>query len=214
MRASHTFHSRLQRWFQKPSNIYRLLAGIFLFVMVLLLVPATRYKLLNLFGLRGSVLVTVLDATNDLPLKAVSVSIGGQTAKTNTQGVVEINSLRLGRQAVEIVMLAFDSQTGSVTVKAGSVQTKIFSLVAHGLQVAIKVNGSDTGKAVKGAQVSYRQNSAITDGKGIAVLTVPKTEKPSLKVTIKADGYSTKQVNISTKMGPSIQKVTILRNSR
>lgn len=196
MYASKTFHSGLRRWFKKPRELYKVLAGLVLVCLALLFIPATRYAILNTFGLRGSVSITVLDTTNNLPLKNVVVTIGKHTAKTNRQGIAKMSDIKLGRQVAKLSKLAFDSLDGFINVSAGDIKDKSFSLAPHGQQIEIVVQNK-VGQGIQGAQVSYLQYSALTDTNGHAVLTIPRTARTVLKIMVDATGYRTETVNFN-----------------
>lgn len=160
-------------------------------------VPDSRYFVLNTAGVRASASVTILDSTNNLPLKNVVVTVPGQTARTNQDGVVRLSDLRLGPQVLTVERLGFAKVHRTVTFGLGSNPLGDIGLQAIGTQFTFLLTDYLSGKAVKNAEISYGDDvSAQSDDNGEVVLTIGKIGEQNLDIEVKAGGYRSEKLSI------------------
>ncbi|MDB5182096.1 MAG: hypothetical protein JWP13_859, partial [Candidatus Saccharibacteria bacterium] len=161
-------------------------------------VPGSRYFVLNTTGVRAGASLSVLDSTTDLPLKNVSVTIGGQTVKTNQDGVARLKSLRLGQQQLTVRQLGFAKVTRNVTLGLGSNPLGEMELKAVGTQFVFKLTDYVSGKPVVNAEASSGDANAQSDEKGEIILTIGSIDSDKLDVNLTATGYRSEKVTIAT----------------
>lgn len=163
--------------------------------------PASRYAVLNLAGIRSASSLTVLDASTQQPLKNVTISLAGATAKTDEKGKVSLQKLKLGKTVLKIERIAFASIEKPLTVGWGSNPLGSFSLTPTGAQYRFEVSDVLSGKAIAAAEAETAEATASSDEKGIILLTLPKTDETEITVVIKAANYrqETIKLNVSSK---------------
>lgn len=182
-------------WHSKPARNLTILA-LLLGAAAAAIVPSSRYFLLNSAGVRSSASVTVLDQTTSQPLKNVEFSIDGKSSRTDSEGQVKLSDLRLGPSTLKITKPAFAEVSQPVTVGWGSNPLGEFHLKAVGIQYKLVVTDFLSKKAPPKAEATSGEASAIANGKGEIVLTVPKTENDRVEVKISADNYRTETLNL------------------
>jgi hypothetical protein len=194
-------------WWNNKLARYGTLAGLVIVVTVAGIVPDSRYYLMNTAGVRATASLTILDSTNDLPLKNVLVTVPGQTARTNADGVIRLHHLKLGPQALTIERLGFAKVERTVTFGLGSNPLGDIALKAVGLQYKFQLTDYLTGNAIKNAEISNGEDvSAQSDNDGDVVLTIGKLSDKPFDVSVAAVGYRTEKLSID----PAKKSVTQL----
>lgn len=166
-------------------------------LLIAVLVPASRYALLNTVGVRASTSMTVLDDKTGLPLKNVELSLSNQTAKTDIDGYAKLEKIKLGRQNLSIRKPAFAEVNQQLTIGWGSNPKEDIRLKPVGSQYKFQVNDFLSGRAVAKAEALAGEASALSDEQGEIVLTVPEISEGDLSVQIEADGYRTETVQVA-----------------
>lgn len=211
----------IKRWWENPVARWSTIAGVGVFFILLLVIPMTRYFLLNTAGVRSSASVTVLDESTKLPLKNVNVAIGGKSAKTNSEGVAKLTKIKLGRTNLIIQKLAFAEVKKPVTIGWGSNPLGSLSLKAVGAQYTFLLKDFLSGKAIAGGSATSNEADAAGDKNGKIILTVDASEESELTVKISADGYRDEKVTFSVenkaeqvvKMVPALKHAFISKRS-
>lgn len=191
--ARDTLFSRLFQTVAKMAK-NRVFRGAVLFVVILsalavMVVPKLRYYTLNQFNVKASSTFLVLDTTNRQPIKNVDVSIGGVSARTDIEGRVVLQNLKLGPQTINIKKIAFGSVSKKITIGWGSNKTDDVLMTPTGVQYTFVTKDFLNKSPVVGAEVSYGESSAISDTNGRAVLTVEKITSAEIEVTINSKQY-------------------------
>jgi hypothetical protein len=166
-------------------------------IAALLATPVTRYYLLNTAGVRSSTSLKIIDDKTSQPLKNVELSLSGKTGKTDSEGHVRLEGIRLGSQKMVIKKPAFAEISQTVTIGWGSNPLGEFRLTPVGSQYSFILTDFLSGKPITKAEVSSGEASARSNEKGEAVLTVPNVEKEEMEVQITADKYRTEKIQIS-----------------
>lgn len=161
--------------------------------------PSLRYAALNKAGVRASTSVTVYDNGTRLPLKNVTVTIGGKKSTTDSKGVAKVSGLKLGPQQLVIQRVAFATVKQNVTLGWGSNPLGDFILDSTGVRYAVIVTDFITGKPIPGAEVSFTDTgaTAVADKQGKATITLDNaSEASSAQLSASASGYHATPVTL------------------
>lgn len=207
-------------WHSKPARNFTILLVLLGFGAAAAY-PASRYYVLNAAGVRASSSVTVLDLTNNQPLKNATFSIGDVSAKTDGEGRAEVTGLRLGPSSMKINKPAFADVSQPVTIGWGSNPLGEFKVKATGVQYKFNLTDFVTKEKIAKAEASSGQADARSDDKGELVLTIPRTELEEMEVNITAENYRNETIKLPTnktettdlQMVPSKKHVFVTKRS-
>jgi Tol biopolymer transport system component len=177
----------------RTTLILLLLAG----VAAAAIVPASRYYLLNMAGVRSSASVRVFDQSTRQPLKNVNITIAGRTSQTDIDGYAQLDGLKLGATELSIEKRAFAAQTKRMVVGWGSNPLGDYSLTPTGTQYTFVLSDYFSGKPVVKAEAISGDASALSDEEGLLKLTIDKEVSKTLnelEVSITAHGYREEQL--------------------
>lgn len=200
------FKRFLRKWWRTPLYRNLTLGAAFAILIGIGAWPASRYFLLNSFGVRSSASLTVLDNSTQLPLKNVNVSLGGQEAKTNEEGYVRFHNIKLGRAQLNLQKRAFANTSKNITIGWGSNPLGNFSVDPTGSQYIILVKDWLTGKNLAGASAQSGDADANSDQNGKIVLTIDPViaQADTLEVTVRADKY--RDQNLTLDLGSKLDR--------
>ncbi len=184
----------VKNWWNNKKARYITLSGVGLFVVLLFVIPPTRYFILNNVGVRCSVTITVLDEGTKQPLKNVQVRVRQQSATTDINGKAKVEHTKLGRTEIVIEKRAFAELKKNVTLGWGSNPQDAVELKPVGARYIFTVKDWQSDKPVKGAEAASGEYSAVSDEKGEIVLTVDASDDSDLPVNITAKEYRTESV--------------------
>lgn len=204
-----------RKWWQTPKKRNATIAGLVFLSAVLVVVPTTRYGILNAFGVRVSSSLTVVDNSTRQPLRNVEVRIGDEVANTNEDGFVRLQNLRLGRQDLQIDRRAFAERNIKVTLGWGSNPLGEYWLYPTGAQYVFVIDDYVGGVPIAKAEVISDDVSAFSDEEGLARLTLDiDLEATEIDVEIQATGYRTEQmsIDITNDQQQAIQLVPALKH--
>lgn len=198
------------RWWNNKKLRYGTFAGLGALFFLLLIIPPTRYFILNSVGVRASMSINVYDDSTHYPLKNVLVTASGQSAKTDSNGLVRLQHVKLGRQDIKIQKRAFAETKKTVTLGWGSNPLGNIDIKPIGTQYTYYLTDWLTGKPIQKGAVSSGEFDANVDKDGKAVLTVDASDEEVLTVTIKSPGYRDEQVkqDLSNKTKSDIKMVS------
>lgn len=194
-------------WLGTKQGWYITLAFVFVSASILMVMPKTRYYLLNAYGVRASLSLNVTDGNTDLPLQNVAVAIGYLQGKTNRNGDVTVTNLRLGPQRLTVFRPGFAKVSQSVTIGWGENPLGNFPLKETGQQYIIYAKDLLTGKAVTSAQAVSNGFNALSNSAGKITLTVSGSSGSSIQVEVSAEGYNTQNINISGNSSATVNLV-------
>lgn len=206
--------SMLKRWWRNKPWRYGLIVFILACLAAAYLAPTSRYWVLNHIGVRGQVTLTVLDNTTKLPLSDASVTMDNQVQTSDKAGKVTFAKVRLGRQVMTVSKLAFAEKTERVTINPGNNNIGKLALIAVGVQYKFTLTDYLSGQPVVGATVSNAKSSALSDTKGLAVLTLVGEQKAELNIKISAKGYHDKTVAVPSDERAKITTVSLVPNGK
>jgi hypothetical protein len=167
---------------------------ILVMVSILLVVPYTRYKIVGVFY-KKSLEVTIVDSKTGKPVSEASVTIPGNSAKTDGSGKVTFQKVKVGPVDITIEKnyYATAEQNYLVPIK-GSARAE-FKLEATGRQVPVKVSNKITSKGTKGIVVKAKDSEARTDESGQAIIVLSPNSQTE-KATLSGEGYNNQEIEI------------------
>lgn len=206
------WHSSRARWLT--------LSAIFLGLAVSLVIPTSRYFLLNTAHVRSGLSVQVLDNSTQQPLKNVKVSVGDASGTTDAEGRARLTGVKLGPADLKIEKRAFATLSQHVTVGWGSNPLGEFKLIPTGTQYALLVTDYLSGKGVESVEVSSGEANAQSDKEGKILLTMDQPPD-EFEVTVKGQGYREEKLKLNAdikaeqpiRLVPSRKAVFISRRS-
>ncbi len=190
------FKHVLAAWWGNPKARWITVVVLVLALLVIGLVPKSRYFVLNTAGVRASAAVTVLDTSTQQPLKNVTICLAGETAKTDENGKATVRHLKLGATQLVINRRAFAPVTRQVVVGWGSNPLGDFKLTPTGSQYTFVATDFLSGKPLPDAEVTSDDANAQADDKGKIVLTLDQTADETVKITATSKGYRDEVVNL------------------
>lgn len=209
-----------QDWWSDPKKRWGTIGGLALVILVIGIIPPTRYFALNSVGIRASLSIEVLDRSTLQPLKNVKVSLRGESIKTNKEGKAKFTRIKLGQTDLKIERYAFAPVSQKLTVGWGSNPLGEFKLKPTGAQYSFHVSDYLSGNNLAKIEAVSGKASAFSDEDGKLVLTIDEPQD-ELPVTITSSGYRTEQFTIPAdtegvrpiKMAPGRQHAFISRRS-
>lgn len=187
----------IKRWWGNKRARTITLAALAAGLLALSFYPATRYAILNVFGVRAGLNLQVIDATYGVPIKNASVTAGGKTGTTDDSGKVSLSGVRLGKTELVITKRSFTPVKDTIIVGWGSNPfADPVQMTAVGSTYNFVITDWLSGKPIEKAEVSDGESTAITDKDGKTTLTIQPTDS-DIKLSIKADDYRTETLAIS-----------------
>jgi hypothetical protein len=188
---------RLKSFLKSKKFILMIFWLLLIAVAAAMIVPTSRYYILNALGVRASTSMRVVDAKTTQPLKDVEVSIDGQSAKTDRDGEVTLHEIKLGKQALSVKKPAFAEINRQQTIGWGSNPLGNMELKPVGAQYRFVLTDFLSGEPLPRAVVASGEASARANKKGEAVLVVEETDQEAIEVSITADNYRQETVKVS-----------------
>ena len=228
VKTPHKKPGKLQAWlkdiWQNPRKRWATLGGLTAVILIIALVPQSRYFVLNTTGVRSSLSLRVIDSGTQQPLKNVSISAGGASAQTDSDGMVKLTGVRLGRTNLKIEKRAFSPHSRTITVGWGSNPLGDFQATAVGTQYTFMVKDAFSELPLTSAEAASGEGNAHADEDGKLVLTLDTAElddAAQLSVQITHEGYRSEAINITVnnkenqevKMVPARRHVFVSKRS-
>jgi len=208
-----SFKQSLGDWFRKPATRWSILIGLVLLLIAAAVVPTSRYYALNTFGARASASIKIIDQSTQQPLKNVAVSLAGQSAFTNIEGVASLKDIKLGPATVTINKRAFAPEKRDITVGWGSNPLNEIKLNPAGGQFAFKLTDFLSGQPIIKAEVTIGDASAVSDKAGLAKVSLDKTGDGDLKATVISKGYRTETIVLNA-LSKADNSLTLVPNRK
>ncbi len=184
-----------KRWWRNKAWRYGVPAVLLLAGAAAFLVPTVRYSVLNVAGVRVPLSTTIVDSQTSLPLENMLVSVQGQEARTDVDGRVAFEDLRLGASTLTVDKTGYAPYQNELVLGWGSNPLKNQPIVATGTQFSFVVTDWLSGEAVKGVSVSSGDNSATSDEEGRVLLTVGELNDMT-QASVSASGYRDEVVTL------------------
>lgn len=171
---------------------------IFASIIALALIPFTRYKILNLIGVRASMSLQVIDQKSGFPIKNVAVAAGGAKGVTDNNGKITLQDMMLGKTQLQLVKRSFAPINQTIVVGWGSnPYVDPFQMSAIGSSYVFIVKDSLSGKPITKAEVSDGESVAISGDDGRAVLIIQPNDS-DLSIIVKAKDYRQEKIALPT----------------
>ncbi len=192
------FRSGWVAWWRNPKKRNATIAALVIAVTIAMIVPVSRYAILNLLGVRSSTSLTVVDNSSLQPLRNVEVRVGDQTAYTNEDGYARLEKLKLGKHDLHIERRAFATRSIGVTLGWGSNPLGEHWLYPTGAQYVFAIDDYVSGEPIHRAEAISDDASAYADENGLVRLTLDiPVDAEEVEVEIAANGYRTDVFTIS-----------------
>ncbi len=169
--------------------------GVGSLLLLLFIIPATRYTILGLF-IHKTVSITVIDSKTHTPVSGAYVVLHGKTNHTDATGVAKIK-VPLGSTKLTVTKLYFKDYESTYFVGLISSKTAAqVSLVATGRQVPVVVLDKITHRPISGAEIRALNTTAKTDTQGKATIVLPTTND-TVSATVSISGYNTLNTSLT-----------------
>ncbi len=175
-------------WENRPAR-YGTFAGLFILFTLIVLLPTTRYTVLNLAGVRVSSSMTVVDSQTKLPLKNIHVQLQDKYAATDNEGNVTLTDLKLGSSQLIITKTGYADTDKQIVLGWGSNPIGKQEIIATGEQFTFVLSDWKSDQKIVEAEAVSGESSAKADENGKIILTVGLEDIENIEVTIKAQGY-------------------------
>ncbi len=182
-------------WWSNPWKRYGTLGVLVALFAVIAFVAPVRAAVLNLVGVRSSVIVHVYDGASNLPLKNAVVSSDGKSVKTDENGQAKLKDLHLGKRDIKISKVAFATATEKLNLGMRVVDIGDVTLKPIGAQLTYMLTDYLSGKPVEDAALTSGESTAKSDKDGKAIITVQPDNIKDGTITISAAGYRTDEVS-------------------
>jgi hypothetical protein len=167
---------------------------LILILLILYLVPFTRYKILGLF-IKEPFTVALTDSTTHTTISGATLEVDGQRATTNARGIAVLK-VPVGHHSLSITKQYYKNTVTPIFVSTSKNTDYIqVQLVATGRQVPIKIVNLISGKGIQGAEIKVLDTEAKTDSSGNAVVVVPASSTTD-NATITASGYNKASIKL------------------
>ncbi len=180
---------------------------IILALLLVIIIPFTRYKILNVVGVKASLSLKVVDSTNRLPLKNVDVSVGGVISKTDANGVANINGAKLGKTNLSLIKRSFSPVNETITIGWGSnpIDTA-YQMSPSGTKYSFVLVDFLTNEPMSGIKITDGNSVAISDKQGFAEIKIEPTEADTF-IKVQSENFISQAVKLNT--NPTVQKIAI-----
>lgn len=182
--------SFLKWWENKPVR-NGTFAALFIIFVAITLLPATRYSILNTFGVRVSSSMVIVDDQTRLPLKNINVNFQDKIALSDENGEVSFTDLKLGKSELVISKRGYADTIEQVVLGLGSNPIGEKTIVATGEQFTFVLSDWLSGVSITNAEATSGENSASADDNGKIILTIGEENISEVEIDILADGYRT-----------------------
>lgn len=188
--------SKIVGFWHNPKARNSVITAVLLAIVIVGAIPASRYFTLNFLGVRASASIRVVDDKTNQPLKNVEVSIDGKSNKTDIDGRVKLEKLRLGSQQMTVKKPAFADANQKITIGWGSNPKGDVGLRAVGSRYTFEVKDFISGQPVKSVEAISGEASATANENGEIVLVVADQAEPNVNIQIVASNYRTENINL------------------
>ena len=187
---------RFKIWWDSPRIRHIMMAGMILFIFLLGALPISRYFILNTAGVRASASLTIIDDSSQQPVKNIQVDLGGQTGKTDSDGKLKLDHLKLGKTTLVLKKPAYAEFSRTVTLGWGSNPLGSFNLKAVGRQYSIVVKDFLSGKPIEKIEATSGDANAVSDKNGKILLAIDNSVEGDVTATLSGGGYREEKVEL------------------
>lgn len=181
----------------KRKKLLITVAVVLLIILIPLLVPFTRWPILNALGVRSTMTITVLESEDKIPISNASVWLD-ETFFTSTDefGNGSFENTKLGSHNVRIQKNGYSRE--DISVVTGITESKsTVEVKAIGIKVNLDVRNWLTGEPIAGAVVGVNKDTVKSDKTGRASIVIPPEDDRKVKLSVGATGYISQTVKPS-----------------
>jgi len=192
---------RFKAWYTGRKKLSVPLTILFLLV-ILAVIPFSRYALAGTVYKKDFTL-KVTDSTAHTPVSGATVSAGGVSAQTDSEGNAKLH-LKVGPRHFTVNKKYYQQQEISFTVpmfKHGSAHTE---LTATGRQVKVTVSNLIDKSPLENVSIKAAGVTAKTDKSGTTVMVLPAGADEQ-KASLSLNGYNDKEVTLKVS-GDKVEK--------
>lgn len=175
-------------WWQNTRLRNATLIALFLFAVASMLIPFSRYTLLNTAGIRVRASLTVVDAESGRPLKNILVSLQGKEQRTNDEGSVGFDDLKQGSTTLKVERKGFAPLEKNLTLGWGTNPLGEQSLLATGARFRFVLKDWQSGAVIKDAEATSGEYVGQADKDGFVELVMGEVGDEG-EVVLSAKGY-------------------------
>ncbi len=191
------FHKIADILWGNSTKRWRTIVIIFLFILMTIFVPQSRYFLLNTAGVRSSVSLTVFEDSSQQPLKNIEVTINGQNSLTDGDGKATVKRVKLGKTTLRIKKRAYAELSKVITIGWGSNPIGNFNLKAVGTQYSFVVKDLLSGLPIDYAEAGVGEAISTADKNGKVLIATDPGNVQNIVITVNAKSYRTEKVSIT-----------------
>lgn len=198
-----------RKWWDNKPVRYGTLAGLFILLIVSVLLPTSRYAILNTFGVRVSSSMTIVDSQTRLPLRDIQVQLQDQVLRTDQEGNAQFDGLKLGDSQLMITKRGYAERNETIVLGWGSNPIGEQSLVATGEQFVFVLRDWKSNEPIRQAEAVAGENNARADDSGKITLTVGEEDIANVTVTINAENYRSEEL-VGAELDSSEREVLLI----
>lgn len=169
-------------------------AATMVIILLPLIIPFTRWPILNALGIRSTMTFEVIEKDDKIPLSNASIWLD-ETYFTTTDefGAGKFENTRLGPHNIRIQKNGYSRE--DLTVVTGITETKdTVEVKAIGIKVNLDIRNWLTGEPIAGATVGVNKDTVKSDKTGRASIVIPPDDDHKIKLSVGATGYLSQTV--------------------
>ncbi len=183
-------------WRNKLKRIMRS-KWTWVFVLIVLIAlfatPFTRYKILGLV-VKEKLNISVIDEQTKTPVSDATITLAGETVKTNGNGRVTMQ-VGVGKHKLVVAKHYYRTVTENRFVGFSGSHELTVPMQATGRLIGVTITNRISGQPLAGAEVHVLNTTAKTNSQGHATIAMPTTHAND-PASISLNGYNTAQVTI------------------
>jgi hypothetical protein len=189
------FYNRFLSWY-KTHKKWSIPASVLLLVLLLFIVPTSRYKLAGT-TLKQTVRIKIVDSTAHVPVSSAVVTIGSKSASTDANGIAKLSGVSVGHQKLSVSKKYYEDRSANILVPIQKQKTvPAVDFTATGRQVKVVVRDIVSQMPLKDIGININDQISQTDKDGSALVVV-QANVSSQKATLKGDGYNEQAVTLA-----------------
>ena len=186
--------SRFKHWYGEHKK-WTILLTVLLLVVLVILIPWTRYKVFGLF-VSQDYSIQVMDSETNTPVSGADVSMDLKTVKTDSNGKAIIKEVSVGPHSLLVHKKYYsDVMTEETVPVIKQKSAKVIKFTATGRQAKITVKNLVSQTPVANVSIKVADVSSTTDANGETTVVLP-TGISSEKATLSLDGYNDSEVTV------------------
>jgi hypothetical protein len=167
-----------------------------LLIGVLTFIPWSRYQLAAL-ALKNNYNLEIIDSTTGTSVSGATVSIGGVSATTDSDGKVTLHNVAVGHNKILVAKKYYKSEKRDLLVPIlKQKSTPTIKVSATGRQVKINVKNLINHKPLSDVTINVSDVTSKTDSSGSAVIVLPVGAQ-NVKGALSLDGFNNTDITVA-----------------